>query len=96
MSFVWNTHSITFMLNVSIPLSESSLYRTSKETSEYKSISITKECLASFKEALFKKNSLIIIGKRVYQSIKINGRKCRKQRKKTVFDILEILYEKTV
>lgn len=66
------------------------------ETSEYKSISITKECLASFKEALFKKNSLIIIGKRVYQSIKINGRKCRKQRKKTVFDILEILYEETV
>lgn len=66
------------------------------ETSEYKSISIAKECLSSFKGAFMKRNSLVKIGRRVYQSIKINGRKCRKQQKKTVFDILKIAYNQAV
>lgn len=66
------------------------------ETSEYKSISIAKQCLSSFKDVLLKKNSLVELCRKVYISIKINGRKCHKKKKETVFDILNIAYNKTV
>lgn len=66
------------------------------ETSEYKSISIAKECLSIFKDVILKENSLVDLCKKVYTSIKINGRKCRKEKKETVFDILNIAYNQTL
>jgi len=66
------------------------------ETSEYKSISIAKECLSIFKADVLKQNSLVELCKKIYTSIKLNGRKCRKKKKQTVFDILNIAYKQTV
>jgi Transposase DDE domain len=66
------------------------------ETSEYKSISIAKECLSLFKDVVVNQNIFAEICKKVYRSIKINGRKCRRQQKKTVFDILKIAYKQTI
>lgn len=72
------------------------LYKKHKiEASEYKSISIAKECL-SYKHDIIKKQSFIELCKSVYISIKKNGRKCHKQQKQTVFDILDIAYKQTV
>lgn len=66
------------------------------ETSEYKSISIAKECLSLFKDIVGNQNILDELYISIYQSIKINGRKCRRQQKKTVFDILKIAYKQTM
>ncbi|RKQ34241.1 IS4 family transposase, partial [Oceanobacillus halophilus] len=73
------------------------LYRKHQmETSEYKSISIAKECLSIFKDVVLKRNSLVELCRKVYISIKINGRKCHKKKKETVFDILNIAYKPNV
>ena len=73
------------------------LYRKHQmETSEYKSISIANECLSIYKDIVAKQNSLVDLCKKVYISIKINGRKSHKQKKETVFDILNIAYEQIV
>ncbi|GGA93296.1 IS4 family transposase [Ornithinibacillus halotolerans] len=64
------------------------------EVSEYKSISIVKESLPRLVSVMYdKKGSLVEIAKRIYRSIKINGRKCRRQHKQTVFDILGIAFK---
>jgi len=41
-------------------------------------------------------HELTAILHRLYQLLKQNGRKCHRYKKKTVFDILEIVYEATV
>ncbi|KMY42708.1 hypothetical protein AC625_23900 [Peribacillus loiseleuriae] len=41
-------------------------------------------------------NELVKILHRLYQLLKKNGRKCYRYKKKTVFDILGVVYEKTV
>ena len=41
-------------------------------------------------------NELVMILHRLYQLLKKNGRKCHRYKKKTVFDILGIVYETTV
>lgn len=64
------------------------------EASEYKSISIAKQSLSVLVSVIIgQKESLLEIWKSIYQSIKTNGRKCRKQKKQTVFDILKISCE---
>lgn len=73
------------------------LYRKHQmETSEYKSISIAKECLSIYKDIVAKQNSLVNLCKKVYISIKINGRKSHRKKKETVFDILNIAYHQIV
>ena len=63
------------------------------ETSEYKSISIVKEFLPLFKEIIFNRGIIIKVCKLIYHSIKLNGKKCRRQQNSTVFDILETAYK---
>lgn len=70
--------------------------RHQMEASEYKSISIAKESLSEFKDVILNRKSLVKLGENVYRSIKINGKKCHRQRKESVFDILHITYKQTV
>lgn len=65
------------------------------EVSEYKSISIVKEHLSKI-FTMTKKGNIPGFFNRIYTSIKTNGRKCRKQQKRTVFDILHIGYKQCV
>lgn len=65
------------------------------EASEYKSIEIVKEHLTKG-FIRNKQEQLTGFFDRIYTSIKINGRKCHKQQKQTVFDILHITYRQCV
>lgn len=66
------------------------------EISEYKAISIAKESFFFLSNVIInQKNTCIEVIMSVYQSIKINGRKCHRQQKQTVFDILQIAYTHT-
>jgi hypothetical protein len=66
------------------------------EVSEYKSIDIVKEGLGIIQSIMIQDKELAKVLKRIYKSIRINGRKCHKRKKKTVFDILRIAYEKNM
>ncbi|WP_164671172.1 IS4 family transposase [Virgibacillus doumboii] len=66
------------------------------EVSEYKSIDIAKESLTVSQTVISEGENLVKVLKRIYKSISINGRKCHKQQKKTVFDILHIAYKQSV
>ncbi|MBT2218630.1 IS4 family transposase [Virgibacillus dakarensis] len=67
------------------------------EVSEYKSIDIAKESLTVSQQGMIDKGrSLVEVLKRIYKSIRMNGRKCHKKQKKTVFDILHIAYKQSI
>ena len=73
------------------------LERKKQELSEYKAIYIIKDYFPLLFQAIaVGKEELLEILHRLYQLLKKNGRKCHRYKKKTVFDILGIVYETTV
>jgi hypothetical protein len=72
------------------------LYRKKKrQISEYKAMSIIKEYLTVIHEALIDRTkNLKEILKQIYKMIQKNGQKSKRYEKKTVFDILGIIYER--
>ncbi|OXT14599.1 hypothetical protein B9K06_25530 [Bacillus sp. OG2] len=73
------------------------LRKKKKETSEYKSISITMEFIPKLFEAIISsKTSILKILKGIYSQIEKNGKKSHRKKKLTVFDILKVSYERTV
>ncbi len=63
-----------------------------KEASEFKIVGIIKEYLVKIQEALFTRISrnLMKVFEAIYEIIEKNGRKSRRYKKKTVFDILRM------
>ena len=73
------------------------LEKKKKELSEYKAIYMIKDYFPLLFRAMTDgPNELVMILHRLYQLLKQNGRKCHRYKKKTVFDILGIVYETTV
>ena len=73
------------------------LEKKKKELSEYKAIYMIKDYFPLlFRAITDNPNELTAILHRLYQLLKQNGRKCHRYKKKTVFDILGIVYETTV
>ncbi len=73
------------------------LEKKKQELSEYKSIYMIKDYFPLlFKAMSGGTHELLKILHRLYQLLKKNGRKCHRYQKKTVFDILGIVYETTV
>ena len=72
------------------------LEKKKKELSEYKAIYMIKDYFPLLFRAMTDgPNELVMILHRLYQLLKKNGRKCHRYKKKTVFDILGIVYETT-
>jgi hypothetical protein len=72
------------------------LMKKKKESSEFKAIYIIKEYLLSLHDALRKQTQDIgQILHRIFRMIEKNGRKSHRYEKKTVFDILGVVYEHT-
>jgi hypothetical protein len=65
------------------------------EVSEYKAIEIALACLTSFK-LTFQRGDVKKLFQRIRQSVETNGRKCHRQQRRTVFDILHIGYRQCV
>lgn len=64
--------------------------------SEYKAIYMIKDYFPLFFQAIaVGTEELVKILPRLYQLLSKNGRKCHRSKKKTVFDILDIVYETT-
>ena len=73
------------------------LEKKKKELSEYKAIYMIKDYFPLlFRAMTGGPNELVMILHRLYQLLKQNGRKWHRYKKKTVFDILGIVYEITV
>jgi hypothetical protein len=73
------------------------LEKKKQELSEYKAIYMIKDYFPLlFRSMAGDPNDLVTILHRLYQLLKKNGRKCHRYKKKTVFDILGIVYETTV
>ena len=73
------------------------LEKKKKELSEYKAIYMIKDYFPLlFRAITDNPNELTAILHRLYRLLKQNGRKCHRYKKKTVFDILGIVYETTV
>lgn len=69
--------------------------RYQMEASEYKSVDLVMEGLEGCVGVMITRGKqLVETFRRIYKSIQKNGKKCHKQKKKTVFDILHIVYEK--
>ena len=68
-----------------------------QELSEYKAIYMIKDYFPLLFQAIaVGTNELFTILHRLYQLLKKNGRKCHRYKKMTVFDILGVVYEKTM
>lgn len=73
------------------------LEKKKQELSEYKAIYMIKDYFPLLFRAMKEDpNELVMILHRLYQLLKKNGRKCHRYKKQTVFDILGVVYEKTV
>ena len=73
------------------------LEKKKKELSEYKAIYMIKDYFSLLFWAITDNpHELTAILHRLYQLLKQNGRKCHRYKKKTVFDILGIVYETTL
>jgi Transposase DDE domain len=73
------------------------LEKKKQELSEYKSIYMIKDYFSLLFEAMSGgTHELLKILHRLYRLLKKNGRKCHRYQKKTVFDILGIVYETIV
>ncbi|PLR95793.1 hypothetical protein [Bacillus sp. T33-2] len=73
------------------------LRKKKRETSEYKSISITVEFIPTLFEAIISsRTSILEVIKRIYFQIEKNGKKSHRKKKLTVFDILKVSYERTI
>ena len=73
------------------------LEKKKQELSEYKAIYMIKDYFPLlFRAMAGGPNELVKILHRLYQLLKKNGRKCHRYKKKTVFDILGVVYETTV
>ena len=73
------------------------LERKKQELSEYKAIYLIKDYFPLLFWAMAGgPNEIVMILYRLYQLLKKNGHKCHRYKKKTVFDILGIVYETTV
>ncbi|WP_256240963.1 hypothetical protein [Bacillus sp. V3B] len=74
------------------------LYRKKKkEISEYRAISIVKEYLPSIHEALYQGIKFVLFElRRMCVQVEKNGKKSHRYRKKTVFDILGVVYERNI
>jgi hypothetical protein len=73
------------------------LRKKKKETSEYKSISITLEFIPKLFEAIVSgRTSILGVLKRIFSQIEKNGKKSHRKKKMTVFDILKVSYERTI
>src|SRR4051812_2182679 len=73
------------------------LKRKKQELSEYKAIYMIKDYFSLLFQAIaVGSEELLEILHRLYQLLKKNGRKCHRYKKMTVFDILGIVYERTV
>lgn len=72
------------------------LIKKKKETSEFKAICMVKEYFLSLHDALRKQPQDVgQVLHRLFQMIEKNGRKSHRYEKKTVFDILGVVYEHT-
>ncbi|MEC0668412.1 IS4 family transposase, partial [Priestia flexa] len=73
------------------------LKKRKQELSEYKSIYMIKDYFPLLFPAMAGDlTELVTILQRLYHLLKKNGRKCHRYQKKTVFDILGIVYETAV
>ena len=73
------------------------LEKKKQELSEYKSIYMIKDYFPLLYKAIaVGTEALLAILHRLYQLLKKNGRKCHRYKKMTVFDILSIVYERTM
>jgi transposase len=73
------------------------LERKKQELSELKAIYMIKDYFPLLFEAMSSgTHELVKILHRLYQLLKKNGRKCHRYKKMTVFDILGVVYERTV
>lgn len=73
------------------------LEKKKQELSEYKAIYMIKDYFPLFFRAMAAcTEELVKILHRLYQLLSKNGRKCHRSKKKTVFDILGIVYETTM
>ncbi|GED17302.1 hypothetical protein SAMN04487909_11629 [Aneurinibacillus migulanus] len=72
------------------------LIKKKRERSEFKAIGIVKECFLSLHNALknqIQDNGQVLL--QIFQMIEKNGHKSHRYKKKTVFDILGVVYEYT-
>ena len=73
------------------------LEKKKQELSEYKAIYMIKDYFPLLFQAMAAgAEELVNILHRLYQLLSKNGRKCHRAKKMTVFDILGVVYEKTV
>lgn len=73
------------------------LEKKKQELSEYKAIYMIKDYFPLFFQAMAAGiEELVNILHRLYQLLSKNGRKCHRSKKMTVFDILGVVYEKTM
>lgn len=73
------------------------LKKKKQELSEYKAIYMIKDYFPLLFQAItFGTEELLKILYRLYHLLKKNGRKCHRYKKRTVFDILGVVYETTV
>jgi hypothetical protein len=72
------------------------LEKKKKELSEYKTIYMSKDYFpVLFRSMAGDPNDLVMILHRLYQLLKKSGRKCHRYKKKTIFNILGVVYETT-
>lgn len=73
------------------------LRKKKRETSEYKSISITLEFIPTLFDAIVSsRTSILEVLKRIFSQIEKNGKKSHRKKKMTVFDILKVSYDRTI
>lgn len=89
--------SLLLTSTLAFQMRESLFRKKKKEVSEYKAISIVLEYRQKLQEVLIEnKKSLILLLKRRKVQIEKNGKKSHRYNRKTVFDILQVTYERTV
>ncbi len=73
------------------------LEKKKQELSEYKAIYMIKDYFPLLFQAMsMSTEALLQVLHRLYQLLKKNGRKCHRYKKKSLFDILGVVYERTI